>query len=596
MDEAISSYVRRNHNLLIGEATAERIKKVGIAKPPTDGVGKTVHIKGRDLVNGVPKEISINQGQIAEALSEPVGTIVEGVRIALENTAPELAADICDQGIVLTGVAHCFRASTRSCATKPALPVTVAEDPLTCVALGTGRARWRKSSSAAFFRPPEKGLTGGPPGGPRRSWSRRAQYGLFFGFLAAMAGLIIGMSCSACRWSRQSYASVRGVALDATAPVTSGLRAVTATVGGLFTGADLVQDAYRAHQNARLKHERELMLQRIVEAKAISLENRELKAALQLREHSRTPVATAGIVGSSFSSPRRYAILSVGGADGVRVGMPVRSSKGLIGRVVDAGSLSSRVLLVSDRASIIPARILRSGQPVISQGRGDGTVDLRPLEVGRNPFKPGDIVITSGTGGLYPPLVPIARVVSWTTTAQLPSPRRPRVRPALPWSNSRTSLPRSPRKPAAGRTLNNGPRGPRFSREHQQGSGGGRELRAGDLRSLREPADRAPDRIDERLVSGLRLHGSHRLAAPSGGRLAGMVGRSARLHQRPRIRASDRLFRRAVDCGDACARPRRSTHDVARLLARMVCAALLLLANEAAEWRIAQVMGASCLS
>ena len=78
MDEAISSYVRRNHNLLIGEATAERIKKeVGIAKPPVDGIGKTVHIKGRDLVNGVPKEISINQGQIAEALSEPVGTIVE---------------------------------------------------------------------------------------------------------------------------------------------------------------------------------------------------------------------------------------------------------------------------------------------------------------------------------------------------------------------------------------------------------------------------------------------------------------------------------------------------------------------------------------
>src|SRR5438270_8827438 len=104
MDEAISSYVRRNHNLLIGEATAERIKKeVGIAKPPVDGIGKTVHIKGRDLVNGVPKEISINQGQIAEALSEPVGTIVEGVIIALENTAPELAADICDQGIVLTG-------------------------------------------------------------------------------------------------------------------------------------------------------------------------------------------------------------------------------------------------------------------------------------------------------------------------------------------------------------------------------------------------------------------------------------------------------------------------------------------------------------
>jgi rod shape-determining protein MreC len=91
--------------------------------------------------------------------------------------------------------------------------------------------------------------------------------------------------------------------------------------------------------------------------------------------------------------------------------MPVRSPDGLIGRIIDAGALASRVLLVSDRASIVPARLLRNGIPVIAQGRGDGTIDVRPLEVGRNPFKRGDIIITSGTGGLYPPLVPIARVV-----------------------------------------------------------------------------------------------------------------------------------------------------------------------------------------
>jgi rod shape-determining protein MreC len=244
----------------------------------------------------------------------------------------------------------------------------------------------------------------------RPGWSRRAQYGLFFSFLAAIAGLLIGLILLALSLvAPKSYATVRGVALDATAPVTSGLRAVTATVGGVFTGAGNYW--YAARQNGQLKHERQLMLQRIVEAKAISLENRELKAALQLRERSRTPVANGRIVGSSFNSPRRYAIFSAGTSDGVRVGMPVRSAQGLIGRVVDAGALASRILLVSDRASIVPARILRDGQPVISQGRGDGTIDLRPLEVGRNPFKPGDIVITSGTGGLYPPLIPIARVV-----------------------------------------------------------------------------------------------------------------------------------------------------------------------------------------
>jgi rod shape-determining protein MreC len=249
-----------------------------------------------------------------------------------------------------------------------------------------------------------------PPGGPRPGWSRRAQYGLFFSFLAAVAGLVIGLILLALSLvAPKSYATVRGAALDATAPVTSGLHQVTATIGGVFTGAGNYWDA--AHQNAQLKRERQLMLQRIIEAKAILLENRELKASLKLREHSRTPVAMGRVIGSSFSSPRRYAIFSAGAADGVRVGMPVRSAQGLLGRVIDSGSLASRVLLVSDRASIIPARILRDGQPVISQGRGDGTVDLRPLEVGRNPFRPGDIVITSGTGGLYPPLVPIARVV-----------------------------------------------------------------------------------------------------------------------------------------------------------------------------------------
>ena len=141
MDEAIVSYVRRHHNLLIGDATAERIKKdYGIAVAPEDGIGEAITIKGRDLVNGVPKEITINQGHIAEALSEPIGAIVEGVRIALENTAPELAADIVDQGIVLTGGGALIQGLDEYLREETGLPVTIAEDPLSCVALGTGRA------------------------------------------------------------------------------------------------------------------------------------------------------------------------------------------------------------------------------------------------------------------------------------------------------------------------------------------------------------------------------------------------------------------------------------------------------------------------
>ncbi|MCB2089361.1 MAG: rod shape-determining protein [Sphingomonadaceae bacterium] len=141
MDEAIVSYVRRHHNLLIGDATAERIKKdFGTAMIPEDGVGETFTLKGRDLVNGVPKEITINQSNIAEALSEPIGAIVEGVRIALENTAPELAADIVDQGIVLTGGGALIRGLDVHLREETGLPVSIAEDPLSCVAIGTGRA------------------------------------------------------------------------------------------------------------------------------------------------------------------------------------------------------------------------------------------------------------------------------------------------------------------------------------------------------------------------------------------------------------------------------------------------------------------------
>ena len=244
----------------------------------------------------------------------------------------------------------------------------------------------------------------------RPGWSRRAQYGLFFSFIAVIAGIIVGLiMLTISLVAPQQFQLIRGAALDLTAPVTGSLHEVTATTEGLLSGAGNYWDA--ARQNAELKRERQAMLRRMVEAKAISQENRQLKATLALREHDRATLAVGRVVGSSFNSPRRFAILSVGSSDGVKVGMPVRSPDGLIGRIIDTGTIASRVLLVSDRANIVPARLLRNGIPVIAQGRGDGTIDVRPLEVGRNPFKRGDIIITSGTGGLYPPLVPIARVV-----------------------------------------------------------------------------------------------------------------------------------------------------------------------------------------
>ena len=141
MDDAIISYIRRNHNLLVGEASAERIKKeIGTACVPADGEGENMEIKGRDTVTGVPKALILSQRQIAEALSEPVSNIVEAVKTALEHTAPELAADIVDKGIVMTGGGANLNNLDTVIRNATGLPVSIADDPLNCVALGSGRA------------------------------------------------------------------------------------------------------------------------------------------------------------------------------------------------------------------------------------------------------------------------------------------------------------------------------------------------------------------------------------------------------------------------------------------------------------------------
>ena len=142
MDEAIIAYIRRNHNLLVGEGSAERIKKeIGSACPPADGEeGEVMEIKGRDLLNGVPKELIISERQIAESMAEPVSAIIEAVKVALEHTAPELAADIVDKGIVLTGGGALLSNLDYVLRHATGLPVSIADEPLSCVVLGTGRA------------------------------------------------------------------------------------------------------------------------------------------------------------------------------------------------------------------------------------------------------------------------------------------------------------------------------------------------------------------------------------------------------------------------------------------------------------------------
>ena len=152
LDRAIVGWLRSDRRLMIGEATAERIRQeVGVAQPPADGIGYTVHVKGRDQINGVPKEVSINQGDIAVAVADVVGAIIECVRMALENVAPELSADIVEQGVVLTGIGANLSGLDVAIAYDTGLAVVVAEEFETCAIIGAARALETLALSAVLI-------------------------------------------------------------------------------------------------------------------------------------------------------------------------------------------------------------------------------------------------------------------------------------------------------------------------------------------------------------------------------------------------------------------------------------------------------------
>jgi rod shape-determining protein MreC len=249
-----------------------------------------------------------------------------------------------------------------------------------------------------------------PPKTRRPGFSRRAQYGLFLGYVVAVAGIIFAaLLLLVAILDPSGFNALKGAALDATTPLARGGRSVV----GFFNGiGDTFGNYFMAgSQNQALKKELDGARRQLVQARATEYENRRLKALLGLTRTASNVVANGRIVGSSFDSAHRLATLSIGGSSGVKPGLPVRSADGLIGRVIETGRWASRVLMLTDGASNVPVRLVRDGTPAIATGRGDGGIELKTLEVGRNPFRVGDIFVTSGTGGVYPPGIPVAKVV-----------------------------------------------------------------------------------------------------------------------------------------------------------------------------------------
>lgn len=252
-----------------------------------------------------------------------------------------------------------------------------------------------------------------PPTARRTGFSKRAQYGTFFGYIAAIAGAILGAGLLVyALLHKDAFSGPRAVASEVSAPAgeavavgRAGVQGFAATVAGYFTlGA----------RHAAMDRELRLARVRLAEARGIADENRRLKALLALREGDERPVASARLITSTASSLRRFATISAGRSEGVAVGMPVRSPFGLVGRVLEVSSHTARVLLITDPESTVPVRRARDGLPAFVQGHADGTLQLRLVTLGVNPLKPGDVFVTSGAGGLYRPGIAVGVVMDLT--------------------------------------------------------------------------------------------------------------------------------------------------------------------------------------
>lgn len=248
-----------------------------------------------------------------------------------------------------------------------------------------------------------------PPANRRSGFSRRAQYTTFFHYAAGVLGAVIGLGLLVVSIVNPgAFSALRGVASDLTESPAQ------ATAGGRRAGKDFLAEIggffQSGREHARIERELAEAKVRLARAQATEDENRRLKALLDLREDDGQPVAYARLVSSTGASTRRFATLGAGTDKGVVKGMPVRAPLGLVGRVLEVGLSSSRVLLITDTESVVPVRRAKDGIPAFAQGHGDGTIRIRLVNLGLNPLRKGDVMVTSGSGGLYRPGTPMAVV------------------------------------------------------------------------------------------------------------------------------------------------------------------------------------------
>jgi rod shape-determining protein MreC len=246
-----------------------------------------------------------------------------------------------------------------------------------------------------------------PPGGRRSGINKKAQMSVFAGYVVAGAGALLGAALLVISLLRpETFSGLRTTAADVAAP--AGQAGAAGRVGGQ-NFFETIAAYYRAgSRNAQLEREVVLARIRLAEAEAIKQENARLKAVLELASGENEPVAVARLVGSTSSSARRFGYISAGRDEGVRPGMPVTSPMGLVGRVLETGSNSARILLLTDSESMVPVRRSIDNVVAFAEGRSDGSLRVRLINLGVNPLKVGDVFVTSGAGGLFRPGIAVA--------------------------------------------------------------------------------------------------------------------------------------------------------------------------------------------
>ncbi|MEM7700851.1 MAG: rod shape-determining protein MreC [Pseudomonadota bacterium] len=252
-----------------------------------------------------------------------------------------------------------------------------------------------------------------PPSSRRSGFSKKEKNSVFTGYVLASLGALLGLALlSLSLWQPSALAPLRGAAQDAVSPVGE---ATAVTRSGSGSIGDTISAFWNAgRQNAALREEMELARIQLAEAEAVALENERLKALLALAEGEIEPVATTRLIGSSSTSSRRFAYVSVGRVDGVKVGMPVRSARGVVGRILEVARGSSRVLLLTDGLSKLPVRRSTDNTVAFAEGRGDGFLKVQLINLGLNPLEVGDVMVTSGAGGYYRPGVAVAIITELT--------------------------------------------------------------------------------------------------------------------------------------------------------------------------------------